>query len=190
MATCEYTGEYMEDQALKQLIEAAIKEAKQIEAEQSAENERLDAEYMSLLAAATARQLAETDGIPSALLPYCEATDNPSQWGLEHRIQHLKDGWAPDCFAVNAPGLAEITFKLRRGSRPDERSDRNYPDELCVETANISDRWSVIIAAAAEKFQAQQAYARERAERAVRRKAERQALALLEKMAQISESME
>lgn len=90
---------------LKAYIADCIERA-EAEQRERAEKAKAEAEeYEQLYKRACAARLAEIVNAPAALLDYCEATQRPG-------YKALKEGWRPDYFQINAPGLATIYFTV------------------------------------------------------------------------------
>jgi hypothetical protein len=107
----------MEDQRLTLFIEDSIKIAEAEERQKMALAESQQLELDSLINEATTARLAQTKGIPPALLPYCKARTQRGPWGTEDDIETLKkyaEDWWPDEFFVLAPGLASLSFSIEK----------------------------------------------------------------------------
>lgn len=152
-----------EDPALEQLIADSLDQLEAIERERRAIAAAQDVEFENLLADRTAEILAQTKGIPPALLPYIEG-DWQYRGDRERDIRALKEGKGPDNFSVNAPGLAPIYFEIEReldkplpakpagyfdAGAPAEPTGRFVVDRIIVDR-QLFYAWPEAIAAARE----------------------------------------
>lgn len=142
----------MIDTNLIKLIEDSIAKRDTQEADQLAAATKEESQYEDLLGKAVEKRLTQlTSEIPTALQPYCEATDVPSG-DTAQQIKKLNDGWLPDCFRINAPGLATIFFKV--GREWDEKA-KNWGNPQISSLATSGQycddhrRWFLAIAEAA-----------------------------------------
>jgi len=99
-----------------------------------------------------AKRLAEVaSDIPQALLPYCEATHEPNG-DVEHQIKTLQQGWRPEYFKIEAPGLSAIWFTVDRRWNP-EKKEPGPPhiNKLSTSGQHCDDhqKWYLAIATAA-----------------------------------------
>lgn len=100
---------------LEKLIADSIAKRDAQAAEQKQKEDEEEGEYQTLLAEARELRLAElVDQIPHELLRYCEPADEPACHYRANSIQKLREGWRPDNFRINAPGLATIFFRVDR----------------------------------------------------------------------------
>lgn len=142
----------MSDTNLEKLIADSIAKRSAQEADQLAAAAREESQYQDLLTKAIDKRLAQlTSEIPPALQPYCEATDTPSG-DRGQQIKKLGEGWLPDCFRINAPGLATIFFRV--GKEWDEKAQnwgKPQINSLATSGQYCDDhrRWFLAIAEAA-----------------------------------------
>jgi hypothetical protein len=100
------------EEELEELIQLSIQQAEAEERKQKALSDAQRTEFNNLLREASALRLGETENIPRALLPYCEARRGPDRMDTESNIDALKQGWRPDTFVINAPGLMPLGFNV------------------------------------------------------------------------------